>query len=66
MELVEAPLRRMPIASALVNLVVAVPNVVFYDNKDEGRHLVRFTFCKKPEVLQGAIDRLATLGAGDG
>ena len=27
--------------------VVAVPNVVFYDNEDEGRHLVRFAFCKR-------------------
>ncbi|MCY3961753.1 MAG: pyridoxal phosphate-dependent aminotransferase, partial [bacterium] len=31
--------------------VVAVPSVVFYDNEDEGRHLVRFAFCKRPEVL---------------
>ncbi len=41
--------------------MVAVPNVVFYDNDSEGSHLVRFTFCKKPEVLTGAIERLATL-----
>jgi N-succinyldiaminopimelate aminotransferase len=41
--------------------VVAVPNVVFYDNDHEGSHLVRFTFCKKPEVLTAAIERLATL-----
>ncbi len=44
--------------------VVAVPNVVFYDNKDEGRHLVRFAFCKRPEVLDEAVERLAKLGAG--
>ncbi len=41
--------------------VVAVPNVVFYDNKDEGRHLVRFTFCKRFEVLDQAVDRLQGL-----
>ena len=44
--------------------VVAVPNVVFYDNENEGRHLVRFAFCKRPEVLEEAVDRLAKLGAG--
>ena len=41
--------------------VVAVPNVVFYDNKDEGRHLVRFAFCKKMEVLEEAVERLSGL-----
>ena len=30
--------------------VVAVPNVVFYDDKDAGRPLVRFAFCKRLEV----------------
>ena len=44
--------------------VVAVPNVVFYDNEDEGRHLVRFAFCKRPEVLDEAVERLAKLGTG--
>ncbi len=39
--------------------VVAVPNVVFYDDKDAGRPLVRFTFCKRREVLDEAIARLA-------
>jgi len=38
--------------------VVAVPNVVFYDNDDEGRHLIRFAFCKKDEVLDAALERL--------
>ena len=42
--------------------VVAVPSVVFYDNEDEGRHLVRFAFCKRPEVLDEAVERLAKLG----
>jgi N-succinyldiaminopimelate aminotransferase len=41
--------------------VVAVPNVVFYDNKDEGRHLVRFAFCKRPEVIAEALERLSAL-----
>jgi N-succinyldiaminopimelate aminotransferase len=38
--------------------VVAIPNVVFYDNADVGRSQVRFTFCKRREVLEAAIDRL--------
>ncbi len=41
--------------------VVAVPNSVFYDDVDEGRTLVRFTFCKRPEVLAEAVSRLASL-----
>ncbi len=44
--------------------VVAVPSVAFYDNEDEGRHLVRFAFCKRPEVLDEAAERLARLGVG--
>ena len=42
--------------------VVAVPNEVFYDNKKVGRPLVRFAYCKRPEVLAEAADRLSTLG----
>jgi N-succinyldiaminopimelate aminotransferase len=38
--------------------VVAIPNVVFYDNADVGRPQVRFTFCKRREVLEAAVDRL--------
>jgi len=41
--------------------VVAVPNVVFYDDKAAGRSLVRFTFCKRPEVIEEAVRRLSTL-----
>lgn len=41
--------------------VVAVPNAVFYDDVDAGRTLVRFTFCKQPEVLAEAVERLARL-----
>jgi N-succinyldiaminopimelate aminotransferase len=43
--------------------VVAVPNVVFYDNKHEGKHLVRFTFCKQFSVLDEAVDRLQGLAS---
>ncbi|GAA1362812.1 pyridoxal phosphate-dependent aminotransferase [Catellatospora chokoriensis] len=38
--------------------VVAIPSQVFYDDKDAGRHLIRFAFCKRPEVLTEAITRL--------
>ena len=41
--------------------VVAVPNVVFYDNKDLGSTLIRFAFCKKLDVLEEAVERLRTL-----
>jgi N-succinyldiaminopimelate aminotransferase len=43
--------------------VVAVPNVVFYDDEDAGRPLVRFTFCKRREVLDEAVTRLKTLSS---
>jgi N-succinyldiaminopimelate aminotransferase len=41
--------------------VVAVPASVFYDDAEAGRALVRFAFCKRPEVLDEAIARLARL-----
>ena len=43
--------------------VVAIPNVVFYDaaHVDEGRHLVRFAFCKRTEVIADAAARLKGL-----
>jgi N-succinyldiaminopimelate aminotransferase len=41
--------------------VVAIPNAVFYDDKRAGAPFVRFTFCKKPEVLEQALERLAVL-----
>ncbi|MFD4657908.1 pyridoxal phosphate-dependent aminotransferase [Kitasatospora sp. NPDC058444] len=41
--------------------VVAIPNAVFYDDAEAGRSLVRFTFCKKDEVLQEAVARLRRL-----
>lgn len=43
--------------------VVAVPNVVFYDNQQAGRTQVRFAFCKRDEVLADAADRLGRLAA---
>ncbi|WP_433321253.1 pyridoxal phosphate-dependent aminotransferase [Micromonospora sp. CA-269861] len=41
--------------------VVAVPTQVFYDDTDAGRRLVRFAFCKRPEVLTEAVTRLRSL-----
>jgi N-succinyldiaminopimelate aminotransferase len=41
--------------------VVAVPNQVFYARPDAGRHLVRFCFAKRSEVIHEATARLATL-----
>ena len=42
--------------------VVAIPSEVFYDAPDApgaGRHLVRWAFCKRPEVIAEAVRRLA-------
>ncbi|WP_380166812.1 pyridoxal phosphate-dependent aminotransferase [Jannaschia sp. R86511] len=41
--------------------VVAVPMQVFYATPGEGCHLVRFTFGKRDDVLDEAVDRLAAL-----
>jgi N-succinyldiaminopimelate aminotransferase len=41
--------------------VVAVPNVVFYDDVDAGAPLVRFACCKRREVLDEACTRLKAL-----
>jgi N-succinyldiaminopimelate aminotransferase len=41
--------------------VVAIPSAVFYDNREAGRTQVRFTFCKRPEVLKEALARLSVL-----
>ena len=43
--------------------VVAVPNVVFYDDQAAGRSHVRFAFCKRDEVLADAAARLAKLSS---
>jgi N-succinyldiaminopimelate aminotransferase len=42
--------------------VVAIPSAVFYDDHpEEGRTMVRFAFCKRPEVLKEALSRLSVL-----
>ena len=41
--------------------LVAIPSSVFYDDKIAGRHLVRWMFSKKREVLEEAVVRLARL-----
>jgi N-succinyldiaminopimelate aminotransferase len=38
--------------------VVAVPCEGFYDDRDEGRHIVRWAFCKDTAVLEEAVRRL--------
>ncbi|MET9529814.1 pyridoxal phosphate-dependent aminotransferase [Streptomyces sp. NPDC006649] len=38
--------------------VVAVPSSVFYDDPEAGRSQVRFTFCKRDDVLRDAGGRL--------
>jgi N-succinyldiaminopimelate aminotransferase len=43
--------------------VVAVPTQVFYDDVDAGRRLIRFAFCKRPDVLAEAVKRLGALSA---
>jgi N-succinyldiaminopimelate aminotransferase len=43
--------------------VVAVPTVVFYDDKEVGRPLIRFAFCKRDEVIDEAAARLSRLRA---
>ncbi|WP_269769179.1 pyridoxal phosphate-dependent aminotransferase [Nocardiopsis gilva] len=44
--------------------VAAVPAQVLYDDQDAGRHLVRFAFCKRDEVLDEAVDRLTRAFVG--
>jgi N-succinyldiaminopimelate aminotransferase len=41
--------------------VVAIPNVVFYDDVAAGLPLVRFAFCKRLEVIDEAVARLKGL-----
>ncbi len=43
--------------------VVAVPASAFYQDPSVTRPLVRFAFCKQPEVLDEAVRRLGTLRA---
>jgi len=39
--------------------VVAIPTQVFYDDREAGRTLVRFAFCKRAAVIDEAVARLA-------
>ena len=43
--------------------VVAIPNVVFYDDRDAGLPLVRFAYCKRLDVIDEAVARLKALRA---
>ncbi|MGW3459062.1 pyridoxal phosphate-dependent aminotransferase [Streptomyces olivaceoviridis] len=38
--------------------VVAIPNAVFYDDREAGAPFVRFAFCKREDVLREAAERL--------
>jgi N-succinyldiaminopimelate aminotransferase len=38
--------------------VVAIPSQVFYDDQDEGRHKVRWAFCKDTSVVEEGVRRL--------
>jgi N-succinyldiaminopimelate aminotransferase len=40
--------------------VAAIPPTAFYENKSEGRFLVRFAFCNKDESLRAGVERLRT------
>jgi N-succinyldiaminopimelate aminotransferase len=44
--------------------VVAIPTSAFYDDADAARTLVRFAFCKRPEVIEEAVARLVAGGGG--
>ncbi len=41
--------------------VVAIPCQVFYANPEHGRHMVRFACCKRLDVIDAAVERLAGL-----
>jgi N-succinyldiaminopimelate aminotransferase len=41
--------------------VVAIPHEVFYDDKQAGKPLVRWAFCKQDNVIDAALDRLQRL-----
>jgi len=44
--------------------VVAIPVRVFHDDEATARSLVRFAFCKRPEVIAEAVARLKALHRG--
>jgi N-succinyldiaminopimelate aminotransferase len=39
--------------------VVAIPDEVFHDDPADGKPFVRFAFCKRDEVIDEAVQRLA-------
>ncbi|MFD0687015.1 pyridoxal phosphate-dependent aminotransferase [Actinomadura fibrosa] len=41
--------------------VVAIPTQVFYDHPEAGAHFLRFAFCKRDDVIDEAVERLARL-----
>ncbi len=41
--------------------VAAIPPTAFYENKHEGKKLVRFAFCKKMKTLEAAVERMRAL-----
>ena len=41
--------------------IVAIPTSPFYDDAGAGRTLVRFAFCKRPEIIEEAVRRLAAV-----
>jgi N-succinyldiaminopimelate aminotransferase len=41
--------------------VAAVPTEVFYDDVAAGKPLIRFAFCKRPEVIDEAVSRLRSV-----
>jgi aminotransferase len=44
--------------------VAPVPGSSFFNDPERGRTLVRFAFCKKPETLREAVNRLRAMGLG--
>ncbi len=45
--------------------VAAIPPTAFYVNKDAGRHLVRFAFCKTLDLIDEGVTRLLNLPRGN-
>ncbi|WP_107773666.1 pyridoxal phosphate-dependent aminotransferase [Nocardioides sediminis] len=51
--------REFCLALPAVAGVVAIPSQAFYDDEEAGRHLVRWAFCKEPDVIREGVRRLA-------
>ena len=41
--------------------VAAIPPTSFYENREAGRFLARFAFCKTMDVLEAGVERLGKL-----